>query len=81
VGLERGPLSFAKISEELLERKVAARVWKTENHGRGEPPRNHPTLLYPQKLALNFADSGCGSVGIVPLGTETMEIVVLFCGC
>jgi hypothetical protein len=31
VGLERGPLSLMRIIEELLERKVAAPVNKTEN--------------------------------------------------
>jgi hypothetical protein len=31
VGLEWGPLSLASTTEELLDRKVAAPVWKTEN--------------------------------------------------
>jgi hypothetical protein len=31
VGLERGPLSLVSTIEELLDRKVAALVWKTEN--------------------------------------------------
>jgi hypothetical protein len=35
VGLERGPLSFVGINEELLERKVAALVKKTEINDRG----------------------------------------------
>jgi hypothetical protein len=39
VGLERGPLSLVRITEELLEGKVAAPVWKTEINGRGEPLR------------------------------------------
>jgi hypothetical protein len=30
VGLERGPLSLVSTTEELLDRKVAAPVWKTE---------------------------------------------------
>jgi hypothetical protein len=30
VGLERGPLSLASTTEELLDRKLAAPVWKTE---------------------------------------------------
>jgi hypothetical protein len=34
VGLERGPLSLVRINEELLERKVAAPVWKNEINGR-----------------------------------------------
>jgi hypothetical protein len=35
VGLERGPLSLLKINEELLERKEAAQVLKTDINGRG----------------------------------------------
>jgi hypothetical protein len=31
VGLERGPLSLVSTTEELLNRKVAAPVYKTEN--------------------------------------------------
>jgi hypothetical protein len=31
VGLERGPLSLVNTTEELLDRKVAAPVYKTEN--------------------------------------------------
>jgi hypothetical protein len=32
--LERGPLSLGRINEELLERKLAAPVYKTEVNGR-----------------------------------------------
>jgi hypothetical protein len=39
VGLERGPLSLVRIIEELLERKVAAPVQKTEINGRGDSLR------------------------------------------
>jgi hypothetical protein len=35
VGLERGPLSLVSTTEELLDRKVAAPVWKTENTALG----------------------------------------------
>jgi hypothetical protein len=35
VGLERGPLSLVGINEEVLERKVAAPVRKTEINDRG----------------------------------------------
>jgi hypothetical protein len=31
VGLERGPLSLVSTTEELLDRKLAAPVYKTEN--------------------------------------------------
>jgi hypothetical protein len=39
VGLERGPLSLVRIIEELLERKVATPVWKTEINDRGDALR------------------------------------------
>jgi hypothetical protein len=39
VGLERGPLSLVRITEELLERKVAAPVQKTEINGREDSLR------------------------------------------
>jgi hypothetical protein len=34
VDLERGPLSLVRIIEELLERTVAAPVYKTDMNGR-----------------------------------------------
>jgi hypothetical protein len=39
VGLERDPLSLVRITEELLEREVAAAVKKTEITGRGDSLR------------------------------------------
>jgi hypothetical protein len=38
VGLERGPLSIVSTTEKLLERKVAALVYKTEIIVIGDPP-------------------------------------------
>jgi hypothetical protein len=39
VGLERGPLSLVRIIEQLLERKVATPVYKTEINDRGDSLR------------------------------------------
>jgi hypothetical protein len=39
VDLERGPLSLVKVTEEPLERKVAAPVYKTEINGHGDSLR------------------------------------------
>jgi hypothetical protein len=39
VGLDRGSLSLVRIIEELLQRTVAAPVYKTEINGRGKPLR------------------------------------------
>jgi hypothetical protein len=34
--MKLGPLNLVRITEELLERKVAAPVYKTEINGRGD---------------------------------------------
>jgi hypothetical protein len=47
VGLERGPLSLMKINEELLERKVAAPVYKThinDRVGSAALTTRHPSI-------------------------------------
>jgi hypothetical protein len=47
VGLKRGPLSLVRIDEELLERKVAAPVYKTEiddRRGSADLTVRHPFL-------------------------------------
>jgi hypothetical protein len=41
VGLERGPLSLVSTTEELLDRKVAASVQKTENTAVGVCHADH----------------------------------------
>jgi hypothetical protein len=41
VGLERGPLSLMSTTEELLDRKVAAPVYKTENTAVGIRHADH----------------------------------------
>jgi hypothetical protein len=41
VGIEHGPLSFAKISEELLGRKLASSVHKTEINGHKHHRADH----------------------------------------
>jgi hypothetical protein len=69
VGLERGPLSLVRINEELLERTVAATVYKTEIKSRGDSLR-WPHNLYPLKLALTSPISGGRSFGIVRWRTK-----------
>jgi hypothetical protein len=41
MGLERGPLSLVGTTEELLDRKVAAPVYKTENTAAGIRHADH----------------------------------------
>jgi hypothetical protein len=55
VGPERGPLSLVSTTEELLSRKVAAPVYKTENTAVGIRHADHvaPFIL---KVGNHFAD-------------------------
>jgi hypothetical protein len=50
VGLERGPLSFVSTTEELLDRKVAAPVCKTENTAVGIRHADHVAPFNPKSL-------------------------------
>jgi hypothetical protein len=55
VGLERGPHSLVSTTEELLERKVAARVYKAKITTVGDPPRwLRDTSLF-ANVGTNFA--------------------------
>jgi hypothetical protein len=83
VGLERGPFSLVRKIEQLLERKVAAPVQKTEINGRGDLLRSQRDTLYPLKLALTSPTSGGRSVGIVRWRTKAPELSlvhVIFAG-
>jgi hypothetical protein len=73
MGLERGPLNLVSTTEELLDRKVAAPVYETENTAVGIRNADHMAPLYPPKLAITSPTSGCRSVGIVRSRTQTME--------
>jgi hypothetical protein len=55
VGLERGPLSLVSTTEELLDRKVAAPVYKTENSTVGICHADHVHPLS-AKVGNLFAD-------------------------
>jgi hypothetical protein len=68
VGLQRGPLSLVSTTEELLDRKVGAPVYKTENTAVG---------IRPQKLAITSSTSGGRSVGIVRSRTQTREFFLI----
>jgi hypothetical protein len=73
VGLERGPLSFVSTTEELLDRKVAAPVYKTENTAVGIRHADHLAPYISKSWQSLSLTSGGRSVGIVRLRTQTME--------
>jgi hypothetical protein len=72
VGLERGPLSLVRITEELLEWKSSGSGQENRINDRVDPLRWPRDTLYPQKLALTSPTSGgrSRSVGIVRLRTK-----------
>jgi hypothetical protein len=58
VGLERGPLSLVSTTEELLDRKVAAPVYKTETTGVGIRHVDHVAPSIRKRLAITSPTSG-----------------------
>jgi hypothetical protein len=77
-GLERGPLSRARATEKLFERKNSGSVYKTEVNDRGNLLRWPRDTLYPQKLALTSPTSGGRSVSIVRSRTKAMDFFFRF---
>jgi hypothetical protein len=65
VGLERGPLSLVSTTEELLDRRIAAPVYETENTATGIHHADHVGPFIRKKLAITSPTSGGRSVGIV----------------
>jgi hypothetical protein len=79
VGVEQGPLSLVSTTEELLDRKVAAPVYKTENTAVRIRHADHVAPSICKKLAITSPTRGGRSVGIVRSRTQTMEFsLVLF---
>jgi hypothetical protein len=78
VGLERGPLSLLSTTEELLDRKVATPVHKTENTAVGICYTDHVAPSIRRKLAITSLTSGGRSVSLVRSRTQTMEFVRSF---
>jgi hypothetical protein len=73
VGLERGSFSLVSTTEELLDRKVAAPVYKTENKALGIRDADHVAPSIRKKLAITSPTSGGRSVGVVRSRTQTMD--------
>jgi hypothetical protein len=64
-------------TEELLDRKVAAPVYKTENTAVGISHADHVAPFIPKKLAITSPTSGGRSIDIVRSRTQTMEFFLL----
>jgi hypothetical protein len=81
VGLERGPFSLVRITEELLERKNSGSgCRKSRLTTLGDPLHWPRDTLYPQTLALYSPTCGGRSVGIVCLRTKATEFCSLVRG-
>jgi hypothetical protein len=74
MGMERGPLSLVSKTEELLNRKIASPVYKTENTAVGIRHADHVAPSISKKLAISSPKSGGRSVSIVRSRTQTMEL-------
>jgi hypothetical protein len=73
VDLEWGPFSLVSTTEKLLDRKVAAPVYKTENTALGIHHADHVAPSIGKKLTITSPTSGSRSVGIVHSRSQTME--------
>jgi hypothetical protein len=56
MGLERGPLSLVSTTEDLLDRKVAAPVYKIENTAVGIRHADNVAAFIRKKVGNHFAD-------------------------
>jgi hypothetical protein len=72
---KRGPLSFVRIIEELLEWKSSGSGQENWINGRGDPLRWPCDTHSPQKLARTSPTSGGGSVSIVRLRTKSHGVL------
>jgi hypothetical protein len=73
VGLKRGPLSLVSTTEELLDIKVAAPVWKTEDTAVEIRQADYVAPSICKTMAITSPTSGCRSVDIFRLRTQAME--------
>jgi hypothetical protein len=73
MGLERGPLSLVSTTEELLDREVAAPVYKTKITAIGIHHADYMAPSIRKKLVITSPTIGGRSVGIVRSRTQTME--------
>jgi hypothetical protein len=77
VSLQRDTLTLVSTFEELLRRKSSGFGLDNRDYGRRDPPRNHATPLYPQKLALTSPTRGGLSIGTVRLRSKATELLLV----
>jgi hypothetical protein len=68
-----------RITEELLESKVAATVYKTEINGSGDQLRWPRDTRLSEKVGTNFANQRRRSAGTVRLQTESISCISFMC--
>jgi hypothetical protein len=73
VGLERGPLSLVSTTEELLDRKVAAPLYKTKNTAGGIRHADHVAPSIRKSWQSLRRQAAVARSGIVRSRTQTME--------
>jgi hypothetical protein len=78
VDLERGPLSLVSTIEELLGRKSSGSGLEIRECGPMDLSHWLHDSLYPQKLSLTSATSGCLSVSIIRLRTKATKFNLVF---
>jgi hypothetical protein len=78
VGLERGPLSLASTTEELLGTKSSGSGLESREYGRRDPSDWPRGTFCPKKLAPTLPTSGGHSVGIIRSRTQTTEFSLVF---
>jgi hypothetical protein len=76
VGLERGPLSLVSTTDELLVRKIATPIYKTEYTAVGIRHADHVASSIRKMLVITSPTSGSRSVGTVLSRTQTMEFSI-----
>jgi hypothetical protein len=81
VGLERGPLSLAITTEELLETKNSGSGLENRDRGRRDPPRWPRETSPSAKVGTNYADKRLSlgmTVGILRSQTKATKFVSLY---
>jgi hypothetical protein len=77
LGLERGTLRLVSTTEELLDRKVAALVYKTDNTAVGIRNTDNVAPSIRQKVGTNFTDNRRSLGRIIRSQTQATEFFLI----